>query len=283
MENGNSIDLAECKTEKKKAGFTGELSVLCGGLFGFLATWIAGGVFSSLKNSTELLLMWVVVAALGFTLFLVSWQHKRQFGIIFFALLCAASLYLHRAEIPFPEINRTIELPAARTAISTADINFRSEASGNSAIIKVLLKGTIVTISGEDSDGWAPVEYDGIQGWVSSSYIEVQYTEDTSSTEQVEAPPVENKTVLDWVKTGFFFGVAPALFVIIGFKLAGIITGKIAVKTNKRITGFAVLLVLAGVLGFIQYLYTGGNIFWALASVLGAISAFVSLVINPRT
>jgi len=63
--------------------------------------------------------------------------------------------------------------PAAEiTAKVTSDVNFRAGPSGNSEVLKILTKGTIVTITGESSGDWTPVEHDNVKGWVSSQYIE---------------------------------------------------------------------------------------------------------------
>jgi len=58
------------------------------------------------------------------------------------------------------------------TATVTNEVlNLRSEPSTSGEIVKVLRRGDILTVTGEERNGWTPVEHDGASGWVFSEYI----------------------------------------------------------------------------------------------------------------
>ena len=59
-------------------------------------------------------------------------------------------------------------------ALKTIDgVNFRSEPSTDSSVIKVLSVNTSVEVLERDSDGWAKVRYDGEVGYIKADYLSV--------------------------------------------------------------------------------------------------------------
>ena len=74
---------------------------------------------------------------------------------------------------------------------TTANVNLREEADGNSAIIVLLPSGTVLKKTGEEN-GWVHVEVNGKVGYVSAQYIvdaDAVVEEPDSTTSKVEAIP----------------------------------------------------------------------------------------------
>ncbi len=63
--------------------------------------------------------------------------------------------------------------PASTTIamVTTADVNLRAEPDVNSAVVRVLRKGTPVTATGTTSGRFVQVTVDGVTNWVSGSYL----------------------------------------------------------------------------------------------------------------
>ncbi|MFT3969113.1 MAG: SH3 domain-containing protein [Micropruina sp.] len=68
------------------------------------------------------------------------------------------------------------------TMVTTGDVNLRSEPNTDSAIVKVLAKGTTVTTTGTTSGRFVQVVVNGAKNWVSGLYLTPTPTPD---------PPVE--------------------------------------------------------------------------------------------
>jgi hypothetical protein len=60
---------------------------------------------------------------------------------------------------------------AGGSATVTTDVNLRSGPSTDFPVLRALPEGTTVTLTGEISDGWTQVTYNGQTGWVSSPYL----------------------------------------------------------------------------------------------------------------
>ena len=60
-----------------------------------------------------------------------------------------------------------------KTATTTVNVNFRTKASLSSSVIKVLKKGTAVTITGSASGQFTPISVDGRTGWAYTQYLKV--------------------------------------------------------------------------------------------------------------
>lgn len=56
-------------------------------------------------------------------------------------------------------------------AYASTAVNLRSEPNTSSRIITVLGVGEQVTTQGADQSGWTPVDYKGLQGWISTEFL----------------------------------------------------------------------------------------------------------------
>lgn len=54
---------------------------------------------------------------------------------------------------------------------ATAAVNIRSKASAGSAVMGVVLQGYHVTVTGGEVDGWMPISYEGIRGYIWKEYL----------------------------------------------------------------------------------------------------------------
>ena len=73
------------------------------------------------------------------------------------------------------------ETELVTATVTAKTLNLRAEASNNAKVVKSLKKGDILTITGEAVNGWAPVTYNGDEGWVYLGYVEIN-DESQSST-----------------------------------------------------------------------------------------------------
>jgi hypothetical protein len=60
---------------------------------------------------------------------------------------------------------------AKKVTVTSDALNLRAEPSGDARIVKVLYKGDVLTVTGNASGGWTPIEHEGSRGWVSSEFI----------------------------------------------------------------------------------------------------------------
>lgn len=68
---------------------------------------------------------------------------------------------------------------------SSTVLNIRSEASTKSAVKGKMKRGSVVKITGKTNTGWYKINYNGIVGYASSSYIKLTANESQSSNTQV--------------------------------------------------------------------------------------------------
>ena len=61
--------------------------------------------------------------------------------------------------------------PAPSTASTTADLNLRSGPGTNHPVVLVMPAGSRVTVTGESTDGFAPVAFQGTYGWAPETYL----------------------------------------------------------------------------------------------------------------
>jgi uncharacterized protein YraI len=60
---------------------------------------------------------------------------------------------------------------ARSSAVTTTDVNFRAGPSLDADVLAVLMPGTAVTRTGEESNGFAAVTFDGQDGWIWAEYL----------------------------------------------------------------------------------------------------------------
>ncbi|MCD7709473.1 MAG: SH3 domain-containing protein [Clostridiales bacterium] len=70
-----------------------------------------------------------------------------------------------------PDIEEEQQEETTPLAVTTADVNLRTEPNTSCEVITVIPKGTQVEFLGEE-DGWASVNYGDETGYVSTDYIE---------------------------------------------------------------------------------------------------------------
>jgi hypothetical protein len=65
-------------------------------------------------------------------------------------------------------------ISAGKAVISADSANFRAAPSTSSNVLKSLKKGEALNVTGAASDGWLPVEHDGVKGYISADLVSVQ-------------------------------------------------------------------------------------------------------------
>jgi len=61
--------------------------------------------------------------------------------------------------------------PVQKAAVTSNSLNLRAEPKPNAEVLKILYFGNVVEITGDVNGDFTPVEYDGVQGWVNTSFI----------------------------------------------------------------------------------------------------------------
>lgn len=87
---------------------------------------------------------------------------------------------------------------AAGTAIATDALNLRGGSSLGSAILTVMPRGAIVTLTGQASNGFRAVSYNGWSGWASAGYLRVTDNTPSSGT----ATTLDDLNLRDGPSTG---------------------------------------------------------------------------------
>lgn len=80
-----------------------------------------------------------------------------------------------------------------KTMYATTGVNLRDQASTDGKILSVVLSGARVEVTGQAVNGWMPVRYQGMNGYISEEYLrDWQYaqtnTDQTEQTEQAQEP-----------------------------------------------------------------------------------------------
>jgi hypothetical protein len=101
-------------------------------------------------------------------------ERLRLTSILLLTAISAAGFFMGKGDWKFPLpalVHTSVENTRKVTVISDG-LNLRAGPSINAEIIKQLYRGEILNVIGDISNGWTPVEYEGIEGWVSSELIE---------------------------------------------------------------------------------------------------------------
>jgi len=111
-------------------------------------------------------------------LFIDSRSSRRSHitSIVLFSAITIAGFFLIKSNLDFistPHAAAEAQIDTAKnvTVISNA-LNLRAGPSINTEILKVLHKGDVLTVTGDASGGWTPIEHENVRGWVSSELIE---------------------------------------------------------------------------------------------------------------
>lgn len=83
------------------------------------------------------------------------------------AIIVAAAWYV------LPRVNEllTDEVPLTNTLVSTSDVNLRSGPGTNYEILTVIPGGVEVAANTQPEAGFLQVDYNGVRGWTSASYL----------------------------------------------------------------------------------------------------------------
>lgn len=80
---------------------------------------------------------------------------------------------------------------SAKSAKSTANLNFRSGPSTDDTVVALLEKGYEVALTGETDDVWRQAVVQGVTGWVHGEYLEsVKPAKESGSAKKSESDPV---------------------------------------------------------------------------------------------
>jgi uncharacterized protein YraI len=96
-----------------------------------------------------------------------------------------------------PAAARPAALPAAQQCapcptVATEDLNLRAGASPDAAVILVIPAGTAVERAGSwEANGYAPVTYEGYQGWAAVDYLAPIGDAADATTDPTAVAPVE--------------------------------------------------------------------------------------------
>ena len=125
------------------------------GLFGFIGGAVGGLGFGSILGviiGKKFFVVLVILSVLGGGLYMA----RSHIVPLFFSVTSKAS--------------KALPLSGNTTTI-TGNVNFRTEPSIDSTIIKTLQQDDIVISTGKVSDGWTQIRHNGDTGWVSSEYV----------------------------------------------------------------------------------------------------------------
>ena len=78
--------------------------------------------------------------------------------------------------------NNSTTTPSTQKGVTTANLNFRKNASTSSNLITTIPKNTTINIVDKSISGWYKVEYNGNTGYVSSSYVTLNTSGTNNST-----------------------------------------------------------------------------------------------------
>ena len=76
-------------------------------------------------------------------------------------------------------------------------VNIRSTASAFGAIMGVVPKGEIVTIAGEAENGWVPIAYNDIKGYIKQDYLVKVSSSEKVADDSTNENPSENTNIAD--------------------------------------------------------------------------------------
>ena len=78
-------------------------------------------------------------------------------------------------------------------AVTSTDVNLRSGAGTDTAILDTLPAGSAVIVTGEAAGGWYPVHHAGLNGYMSAEYLEFSADMDVAASLGVYSPQkIEN-------------------------------------------------------------------------------------------
>ena len=129
------------------------------------------GMFLSLGIGAIIWFVWFYLA-LGYEKY---WHLIPQFLIVIYTICVMATGQL----IPFLNKDSSFNIDLYqfipeknKTATTTDNVRFRSSPAVNdNNVISTIPKGTKVNVTGDEKNGWIPVEYNNKKGWVMKEYL----------------------------------------------------------------------------------------------------------------
>lgn len=109
------------------------------------------------------------IALLAAIIALVVWLHGKSAGKNPSTEITNNAPVENNIDLP-PVTEQPAAADGQSVWTSTGGVNLREEPNTDCKILTMLEEGTMLTLLGEEN-GWAQVEYDGQQGYVSTEYI----------------------------------------------------------------------------------------------------------------
>jgi len=153
------------------------IAVICGVLGYFISRYLS----SFLTGLIIFILAAIIPLLPGLFLMFVASRVETRFSerlrlasILLLTVISAAGFFMGRSDwkFPLPALVHTSTANTRKVTVISDGLNLRAEPSINAEIIKQLYKGDVLNVIGDISNGWTPVEHEGVRGWVSSELIE---------------------------------------------------------------------------------------------------------------
>jgi tetratricopeptide (TPR) repeat protein len=163
---------------------------LIGGLLGVLGGGALGALFGIFVNGMLVSSIGAVgaaelVLAGSFGLFnIFSPKSEKTYGegrrvslVLLWLVALSVGLSSMSSKDSASATQTAIEAPTPEMLTATVTVNalnFRAGPGTNSTVLKTLKKGSTLTVTGDAQNGWIPVEYEGIQGYVSAELVSIE-------------------------------------------------------------------------------------------------------------
>jgi len=153
------------------------IAVICGVIGYFVSRYLS----SFLTGLIIFILAAIIPLLPGLFLMFVASRVESRFSerlrltsILLLTAISAAGFFTGRSDwkFPLPSIVHTSTANTRKVTVISDGLNLRAEPSINAEIIKQLYKGDVLNVIGDITNGWTPVEHEGVKGWVSSELIE---------------------------------------------------------------------------------------------------------------
>ena len=171
----NTDSTSTFSTSKPITGKGILVGLVLGAICGLISTIAIGGIVDYFTGANIVKahpFIWITVIAV---IFLYVWLKRKWLWITILALPSLVGFYIMCFGVPsFLQKNEPkteIAAPAKTATITAKSLNLRAEPRSNGTVVKSLKKNDIVTVISDNGDDWILVEYEGVQGYVSSQYI----------------------------------------------------------------------------------------------------------------
>lgn len=98
---------------------------------------------------------------------------KKKSKLRFILLIAAGFILGAGAVILIQNLPEKVpaKLAVVKASVITDNLYLRAEPYSYAEVLKILKYGSFVDVTGNASDGWTPVEHEGVKGWVDSEFI----------------------------------------------------------------------------------------------------------------